>query len=356
MTTTAIPARTPRRCPLWRGFNLLTMVVADTTGSGAIPQQIPPEDHFRWLADWGFNFARVCLNYRYWTPGNALFDTDEYKLAQIDRIVNFGIKHGIHISLDIHKAPGKWEDPPRQPPLNLWKDQLAVDAFAFHWNVLARRYRGIDSHLLSFNLLNEPERLHGPEGLTRPWYEMWARTLVTAIRHEDPARHIVIEGPRWARDYVPALSDLDLTWGFHCYDPVTLTHYGTALADRTAIPAPQWPRSLHAPVPPPKNDDYHQSHDRAGLQAHLQPWLDLADQGVPVHLGEFGVHFNCPRQPALAWLADLLTLLNQHDIGFAYWGIDGDFGIIDCPRADVTTIDFHGHRLDRDLLNLLQSH
>ena len=342
--------------PNWRGFNLITMIENQELPPTQIRQDIVPEEHFQWLAEWGFNFARVCLNYRFWAPGEELFATDPRKLDEIDKMVEFGRKNGIHVSLDIHQGPGKWEQPVRAKPLNLWKDQVAVDSFAYHLGVLAKRYKGIPSTELSLDLLNEPERDGGPEGLTLAWYEKWVRACVGAIRAGDPQRRIVAEGPRWSRDYVPSLADLELTWAFHCYDPISLTHYRSSLASADKNwPLPTWPMRPPADGKWPLNEDYFETYDLPGLKKHIQRWLDLADRQLPIHLGEFGIHHNVPHAVGMAWMNDLLSLTRPHKIGFAYWGVDGYFGVIDSRRTDAKMVDFHGHKLDIKLLTALQN-
>ncbi len=357
MKPTATRAPSPA-LPRWRGFNLIE--IAET--AMGYPDRTPadfamdiPEDDFRWIADWGFNFVRVCLNYRLWTQGVGLCSIDEAGLAKVDRIVELGRRYGIHISLDMHRGPGKWEVPQREKPLNLWRDQEAVDAFAFHFGVLARRYKGVPASQLSFDLLNEPERDGGPEGLTLPWYERWVRAVVEAIRGVDPERLIVNEGPRWARDYVPALEDLGMAWSFHCWDPISLSHWGTGWEKKDGWPRPAWPMARPADGWP-KNDDYFETHDRAGLQRHIRLWLDLADRGVPLSCGEMGLYHKTPHHVGLAWLRDLLDLLKEHRIGFAYWALHGTFGLLDCQRADAKLVDWHGRKLDIELLRLLQAH
>ncbi len=56
----------------------------------------------------------------------------------------------------------------------------------------------------------------------------------------------------------------------------------------------------------------------------------------------------------LAWLRDVLEILTSNGIGLALWNFRGSFGILDSGRKDVQYEDFHGHKLDRKLLNLLQ--
>ena len=56
----------------------------------------------------------------------------------------------------------------------------------------------------------------------------------------------------------------------------------------------------------------------------------------------------------LRWLRDVLEILKEQNIGFALWNFRGTFGVLDSDRDDVAYEDWHGHRLDRRLLALLQ--
>ena len=44
------------------------------------------------------------------------------------------------------------------------------------------------------------------------------------------------------------------------------------------------------------------------------------------------------------------------NIGWALWNFRGGFGILDAGRADAPCEDWHGHRLDRAMLDLLRRH
>jgi endoglucanase len=75
---------------------------------------------------------------------------------------------------------------------------------------------------------------------------------------------------------------------------------------------------------------------------------------VGVHCGEGGTYNKTPHGVFLAWLRDVLDILKGHNIGFALWNFRGSFGVLDSERADVEYEDFHGHKLDRKLLSLLE--
>jgi len=344
----------PKRLPRWRGFNLIDMAETNMCYHDRSNEDFVidiSEDDFRWIRDWGFDFVRVCLNYRVWATGDDLYSVNEERLAMIDRVVNLGQKYNIHVSLDMHRAPGKWEIPERTPPLILWRSQEALDALCFHWKMLASRYRGISNRLLSFDLLNEPETMVSADSLdptqarrfTREEVIHVTRAMVLAVREEDPRRLILVEGPNWGRTHLPEIDDLDVCWSFHNWDPHVLTHYGRPEngypADRT--PLPVWP-----PVGSPCGVDWH--------RRHMAPWFNLARQGVGVHMGEMGGNKNCPHELILPWLRDLLAALKEEQIGWSMFSLRGKFGLVDSRRKDVAYEDWYGHKLDRAMLSVLQ--
>ena len=126
----------------WRGFNLLDMFTVRSSGEWR-------EDDFRWIADWGFDWVRLPMCYTLWTDDADVLKLQEPGLAKIDRAVELGRRHGLHVCLNFHRAPGYSVNRERTEPFNLWKDPVAQEAFCFHWKTLAERYRGIPSGQVS---------------------------------------------------------------------------------------------------------------------------------------------------------------------------------------------------------------
>ena len=115
--------------PRWRGFNLLELFSRDgpeDRRSGTFR-----EDDFRWIADWGFDFVRIPMDYQLWTEGDDVYQVKEATLEQIDRVVRLGERYGLHASLNFHAAPGYCINP-KPEPFNLWQDEAALEAFCFH--------------------------------------------------------------------------------------------------------------------------------------------------------------------------------------------------------------------------------
>lgn len=86
----------------------------------------------------------------------------------------------------------------------------------------------------------------------------------------------------------------------------------------------------------------------------IDPWKKLEQQGVGVHVGEFGAFNNTPHKVVLAWYRDMLPLWKEAGWGWAMWNFRGGFGVLDSERKDVKYENFEGHKLDREMLELLK--
>ena len=316
--------------PRWRGFNLLEMFTMRSKGDWS-------ENDFRWMRDWGFDFVRLPMCYRLWIEDGDDYKLYEPMLEKIDRAVAIADKYGLHVSLSLHRGPGYSVNAEFTEPFNLWKDKEPLDAFCFHWQMLANRYRGVSKDKLSLDLINEPPAVG--DRMSRADHERVIRTTVAAIRQVSPDRIIVADGTSWGNEPAPELADLGIAQSCRAYQPMILSHYKAHWVKSEKYPYPEWPGH---------------GWDRKRLQQHFQKWADLAQKGVGVHCGEGGVYNKTPHNVVLAWLRDTLEILTGHGIGLALWNFRGSFGILDSGRKDVQYEDFHGHKLDRKLLNLLR--
>jgi len=330
--------------PRWRGFNLLDFFQAFS--SDEIGRGIVAENDLRWIRDWGFDYVRLPMDYWMWvgsdwrrtrrlTPDDVLkFDIEG--LAKVDRAVELCRQFGLHLTLSFHRAPGYCIDGAEREPFVLWSDAAAEEAFVSHWEVFARRYRAEPAASLSFNLLNEPPA-SGEDGVSRLDYARVMTRAIGAIRSVSPERTLIVDGMGAGDELVPELEPLGVAQSIHCYWPQELSHYRAPWVDgRDSFPVPEWPRA-----------------GRAELERRYAPWGELARRGIGVHCGELGCYRHTPAEVALAWLGDVLDVLRAEAIGWALWNFRGDFGVLDSGRNDVRYEDWHGHRLDRRLLELL---
>jgi endoglucanase len=316
--------------PRWRGFNVLEMFTMRSRGDFV-------EDDFKWMRDWGFDFVRFPTVYRLWIEDGDDYKIKESMLAKLDRGIELANQCGLHVSLNFHRAPGYSVNREFTEPHNLWKDKSALDAFCFHWQLMAKRYKGIGRSQLSFDLVNEPPSLG--KVMSRADHERVVRTTVAAIRAISPDRLIVADGISYGNETAPELADLKIGQSTRAYQPMFISHYGASWVDSANFPQPAWPGN---------------GWDRKRLEEHYKKWADLARMGVGIHCGEGGAFNKTPHHVVLAWLRDVLEILTGHGIGLALWNFRGSFGILDSGRTDVQYEDFHGHQLDRKLLALLQ--
>lgn len=96
-------------------------------------------------------------------------------------------------------------------------------------------------------------------------------------------------------------------------------------------------------------------HSKETLQKKMiEPWQQLAAQGVGVHVGEWGAHNQTPHDVVLAWMRDCLDNWKRVGWGWALWNFRGSFGILDSGRQDVAYENYKGRKLDRKMLELLR--
>ncbi len=166
-----------------------------------------------------------------------------------------------------------------------------------------------------------------------------------AIRKENPNHLVIADGNNVGNSVIPEITDLNIAQSCRGYYPHAISHYKAPWANKDPdhLPEPKWPGQV--------GDQY---LSRPLLEEYYKPWIALAEQGIGVHCGECGCWNKTPHEVFLAWFGDVTDILRTHRIGFATWNFIGDFGILDSGRSDVAYEDWYGHKLDRQLLDLLR--
>src|SRR5690606_12177245 len=344
------------KLPRWRGFNLLDFFSPNPASS----RGTTTEEHIKWMSDWGFDFIRMPMAYpsyldidhtRKITP-EEVYKIKDSAVEKVDRVVSLGHKYNMHVSLNLHRAPGYCINAGFHEPYNLWKDQEALDAFCFHWDMWAKRYKNVSSKLISFDLVNEPtmrddmnDQRSKRTAVPGDVYRKVAKAALEAIRRHNPDHLVIADGNNGGNTVIPELKDLGIGQSCRGYHPAIISHYKApwAFKDPDNLPEPKWPGQVG-----------NQYLSREMLEKAYAPWIELVHDGVGVHCGACGWRNKSPHDVCLAWFADVLDILKQNNIGFALWEFIGTFGILDSGRADVHYQDWHGHKLDAKLLKLMQ--
>jgi endoglucanase len=324
---------TARTLPRWHGFNLLEKFNADW-GNRRFQ-----ESDFAWIAEFGFNFVRLPMDYRCWAEPHDWAALRQGVLEEIDDALRYGERYQVHVCLNFHRAPGYSVTPPPEAK-SLWTDEEAQRVCTSHWAYFAKRYRGLPSSRLSFNLFNEPPPLN-----PQVHRAVVARVL-EAIRKEDAQRLVICDGLDWGRTPPTELIGSNVAAATRGYDPIRLTHYRAEWVDG----ADQW----EPPTYPLRDGATVWGRDTL-QERRIQPWKWLEARGMGVIVGEFGAYNRTPHKVVLEWMRESLQLWREAGWGWALWNFRGPFGLLDSDRPDVAYETWRGHKLDRAMLDLLRT-
>ncbi len=334
MQSRRLPEPSHSKLPRWRGFNLQNRFGLEWSNR-------PFEERdFEWIAELGFNFVRLPLDYRIWADKDNPYRMDEAILRELQGVVRWGEKYQIHIQINFHRAPGYTVASPPEP-FSVWRDEEARKLCVYHWSEFAKRFQGVPSRLVSFNPFNEPANVDA-----KAHREVIER-VVEAIRKIDPNRLIICDGRDWGGTPAEELIHLKVAQATRGYQPFRLTHYRASWVQGSD----QWEKPSEYPL-----REGNVVYDRQRLwDQHYAKWKQFEARGVGVMVGEFGAYNKTPHRVVLAWMRDLLSLWKEAGWGWALWEFRGGFGILDSGREDVAYENWRGHKLDREMLEILKA-
>ena len=344
--------------PRWKGFNLLDYF----SPQGRSRRDQTVEDDFKWMADWGFDFVRLPMAYPSYikfdrskniTPADV-YSLDEEAVDSVEKLVDMANRYGLHVSLNLHRAPGFCVNAGFNEPYNLWEDKVAQEAFYFHWGMWAKRFAAKTQKQISFDLVNEPctrEDMNDQFSKRGPvpgqLYREVAKKSAETIRQFNPKHLVVADGNNVGSDVIPEIFDLGIGQSCRGYFPHYISHYRASWVFKNPddAPNPVWPGIIEG-----------REFSRKNLEEFYAPWIDAVKKGIGVHCGECGCWRETPHEVFLTWFEDVISVLTENGIGYALWNFRGDFGVLDSGRKDVDYEDWQGHKLDRKMLALLQKY
>jgi len=281
----------------------------------------------------GFDHVRLSVNPQpIMDAARSRNGSAEY-FGYLDAAVKMILDAGLAIEIDMHPDSDFKE--------RLAKEDEFVERFADLWSTVAQHYASRDPDRVFFEILNEPEMRDAYR-----WYGVEAK-LAAAIRRAAPANTIIATGANWDNDddllFLEPLPDPNVVYVFHFYEPHLFTHQGATWGEYYW----HWLKGLHYPSSPenaaqvavllPEARErlqvirYGQEHwDASRIDAEINQAADWARQrNVPLICNEFGVSraFADP-QDRVAWIQDVRTSLERHNIGWAMWDYSGSFGVV----------------------------
>jgi len=216
-----------------RGFNLQSKILV-----GEWVNNDADEWAFEFMVENGFNFARIPMEV------DQLYIDDQYTqwnneaLVEMDRIISLGQKYGIHILLDLHTLPGIR---PSQLPSSdsMFNDDERLSIWKDIFNVIATRYKDIQSTELSYNLINEPYAIADSD------YMDWIGEVREVIRSVDTKKVLFIDPNNWeggAMYDLLGFQDPYIVATPHFYQPFLVTHYLAEWVEGADLfPIPEYP-------------------------------------------------------------------------------------------------------------------
>ena len=281
----------------------------------------------------GFDHVRLSVNPQPMMEAERKQGGTEEYFGYLDAALKMILDAGLAVELDMH--------PDSDFKARLAKEDDAVERFADFWRMVAKHYASYDPDRVFFEILNEPEFRDRYR-----WYGVEAK-LATAIRQNAPQHTIIATGANWDNDddmlFLEPLRDANVIYVFHFYFPHIFTHQGATWGEYYW----RWVKGLHYPSSAenaaqvaagiPEAADrlsvmrYGQDHwDSSRIEAEIHQAADWAKKnGVPLICNEFGAfRYGVEPQDRAAWITDVRTSLERHNIGWTMWDYSGSFAVV----------------------------
>lgn len=176
------------------------------------------ETDIQFLADNGFNFARIFFSFStlrfpdYPEDGRLV---NENELRDLDQLIAWGMKYGVHIQIAMSFYLDEGGNDKTDDSIAANDAQWAI--VQDYWTMLARRYTGIPSRYLTFDLSNE---IQPGEEDNLAYAESKLSELVSAVRMADAQRVLLHAFPANPNpDWVQAVASIGVGIGCHPYYP-----------------------------------------------------------------------------------------------------------------------------------------
>jgi endoglucanase len=278
-------------------------------------------------------------------------------VQNLDRAIEALIQADVMVVLELQDdSKVAWETEPSY-----------VDAIMMLWAALADRYVKHSPDNLLFEVVNEP-RFEAAPGAWQPLAERWVKVM----RAHAPLHTLALGGPRWGGldglELLAPVSDKNVVYSFHFYEPFAFTHQGATWAGPDVITLRNVPypyvKSQCDAAALAQEDEAARSKVRAYCDEHwdaakIGSSLSRASTwgkkyGVPVWMGEFGAICTAPRDARSAWLRDTRLAAEALAIPWTLWGYDDCFGLdrkTEAPTAPGAVA--RAPRLDQDAIRAL---
>ena len=270
----------------------------------------------------GFDHLRIPIDEeQMWDEAG---NKNEDAFALLDSAMTWCYDNQLRVVVDLHILRSHHFNNEEKP---LWTDPAEQEQFIDLWKDLSAALNKWPVGMAAYELMNEPVA-DDPD----QWNDLVARA-VAAIRQWEPERTIVVGSNRWQSantfDVLRVPDDPNIMLSYHFYEPFHLTHWKASWTHLKDFDKPvAYPGQI---VPDGSTGQELRVYNRDTLIRMMQKPFRLADSlGLPLYCGEFGVIEGTPRQDRLAWYRDMVSIFEEHKVGYANWNYKaGSFETVD---------------------------
>jgi licheninase len=248
----------------------------------------------------------------------------------LDAFVQWTANAGLSLTIDYHQYDKSLN---KADPVSIAK-AVAV------WGKVAARYASNPREDLFYELLNEPELSFAGTPPTQHEWTAIAERMIAAIRANDTAHTILFGDVGWY-GIAPLikrkpLSDGNIIYVFHSYEPFIFTHQGAAWTNMASTHDLPYPYSVER-WPPKLGDlgfagamaswildaakNYYRTGNRAAIRNQIvQAKRWAVTNNVPVIGNEFGAYDGSSRlEDRARYLTDVVSIFTELDIPWQQW-------------------------------------
>lgn len=347
------------------------------------------DDDLRALKEAGFDFLRMPVDPSPFLSDQTTALRDDLYASVLDsvRMIN---RAGLKVIVDMHLIPAGGSR--KIGMAQVMDDPRTFDRYLDMVRKMARTLAGEDPEKVAFEPMNEPIVDCDSDG-TSLWPDR-QRELFAAARSSATKLTLVLTGACYSaassleKIDPKAISDDNVIWTFHSYDPFLLTHQGATWAGDFIPYVTGLPYPLNAVLKAQLDATLDNIRARikaeapwtrqSGLLAYLDEQVASMDSpdkllglmaapfkkveawakanGVKpenITLGEFGMirqeygnAYVMPAQYRAAYVRDMIARAEAHGFSWSVWSYGGAFGIVDA---------FNGDKGEPDVMDVIRS-